>query len=155
MALYALWPCRILGDGSAVHRGFACDLDFASRSFSAHTLASGAVLSRADRFAHDACTPTDDSGNGHRAAIHCRCPVSYVVAAIRVMMGPDDVALLRLARAATAERHLVTSAAQHEREARAAAAQRRLVAYWTPLAAPLPARFARLIIQLETQDVSA
>jgi len=105
--------------------------------------------------------------------------VVLVVAAIdrlaaRVMMGPDDVALLRLARAATAERHLVASAAQHEREARAAAAQRRLVAsaaqherearaaqrrlvaYWThALAAPLPARFARLIIQLETQDVSA
>ena len=54
---------------------------------------------------------------------------------------------------------LVASAAQQEREARAAAAQRaqrRLVAYWTrALAAPLPARLATLITQLETQDVSA
>jgi hypothetical protein len=64
-----------------------------------------------------------------------------VVAAIdrlaaRVMMGPEEMALLRLARAA--------------------AAQRRLVAYWTrALAAPLPARLATLITQLETQDVSA
>ena len=42
--------------------------------------------------------------------------------------------------------------------------QRRLVAYWTrclklkyedALAAPLPARLATLITQLETQDVSA
>jgi hypothetical protein len=97
--------------------------------------------------------------------------VSYVVAAIRVMMGPDDVALLRLARAATAERHLVTSAAQHEREARAAAAQRRLVAsaaqqddwirrclkrqYEDALAAPLSPRLAKFITQLETQLVSA
>jgi hypothetical protein len=31
-----------------------CDLDFATRTFSAHTLASGAVSSRADRFAHHA-----------------------------------------------------------------------------------------------------
>jgi len=87
--------------------------------------------------------------------------VVLVVAAIdrlatRVMMGPEEMALLRLARAATAQRRLVASAAQQEREARAAAAQRRLVAYWThALAAPLPARFARLITQLETQDVSA
>jgi hypothetical protein len=51
-----------------------------------------------------------------------------------------------------------------EREARAAAAQRRLVAYWTrflklqyeaALAAPLPARLGTLITQLETRDVSA
>ena len=67
--------------------------------------------------------------------------VVLVVAAIdrlapRVMIGPEETALLRLARAA--------------------AAQRRLVAYWThALAAPLPARFATLITQLETQDVSA
>jgi hypothetical protein len=70
-----------------------------------------------------------------------------VVAAIdrlaaRVMMGPEEMALLRLARAAAAQRRLVASAAQQEREARAAAAQqarlaraaaaqRRLVAYWT------------------------
>ena len=77
-------------------------------------------------------------------------------------------ALLRLARAAEAQRRLVASAAQQEREARAAAAQRRLVearaaaaqrrlvAYWThALAAPLPARLGTLITQLETQDVSA
>ena len=76
--------------------------------------------------------------------------------AARRMMGPDEMALLRLARAATAQRRLVASAAQQEREARAAAAQRaqrRLVAYWTrALAAPLPARLATLITQLETQD---
>ena len=79
--------------------------------------------------------------------------------AARVMMGAEGMALLRLARAATAQRGLVASAAQQEREARAAAAavaQRRLVAYWThALAAPLPARLATLITQLETQDVSA
>jgi hypothetical protein len=85
--------------------------------------------------------------------------------AARVMMGPEEMALLRLARAAAAQRRLVASAAQQkrearaaaaQREARAAAAQRRLVAYWThALAAPLPARLATLITQLETQDVSA
>jgi hypothetical protein len=93
--------------------------------------------------------------------------------------GPEETALLRLARAAAAQRRLVASAAQQEREARAAAAQRRLVAaaaqqerearaaaaqrrlvaYWTrflklqyegALAAPLPARLATLITQLET-----
>jgi hypothetical protein len=48
--------------------------------------------------------------------------------AARVIMGPEEMALLRLARAATAQRRLVASAAQQEREARAAAAQRRLVA---------------------------
>ena len=99
--------------------------------------------------------------------------VVLVVAAIdrlaaRVIMGPEEMALLRLARAATAQRCLVASAPQQEREARAAAAQRRLVearaaaaqrrlvAYWThALAAPLPARLGTLITQLETQDVSA
>src|SRR5262250_1474617 len=88
--------------------------------------------------------------------------VVLVVAAIdrlaaRVMMGPEEMALLRLARAAAAQRRLVASAAQQEREARAAAAaQRRLLAYWThALAAPLPTRLATLITQLETQDVSA
>ena len=93
--------------------------------------------------------------------------VVLVVAAIdrlaaRVKMGPEEIALLRLARAAAAQRGLVASAAQQkrearaaaaaqqEREARAAAAQRRLVAYWThALAAPLPARLATLITQLE------
>ena len=79
--------------------------------------------------------------------------VVLVVAAIdrlaaRVMMGPGEMALLRLARSATAQRRLVASAAQR--------AQRRLVAYWThALAAPLPARLATLITQLETQEVSA
>ena len=90
--------------------------------------------------------------------------VVLVVAAIgglaaRVMMGPEETALSRLARAAPAQRRLVALAAQQERDARAAAAQRaqrRLVAYWThALAAPLPARLATLITQLETQDVSA
>jgi hypothetical protein len=94
-------------------------------------------------------------------AIAIGIAVVLVVAAIdrlaaRVMIGPEDMALLRLARAATAQRRLVASAAQQEREARAAAAQRRLVVYWThALAAPLPARLATLITQLETQDVSA
>src|SRR5438045_7492476 len=87
--------------------------------------------------------------------------VVLIVAAIdrlaaRVMMGPEEMALLRLARAATAQRRLVVAAARQEREARAAAAPRRLVAYWThALAAPLPARLATLITQFETQDVSA
>jgi hypothetical protein len=89
--------------------------------------------------------------------------VVLVVAAIdrlaaRVMMGPHEMALSRLARAA-AQHRLVASAAQQERDARAAAAQRaqrRLVAYWTyARAAPLPASLATLITQLETQDVSA
>ena len=95
--------------------------------------------------------------------------VVLVVAAIdrlaaRVMMGPEEMALLRLARAAAAQHRLVASAAQQEREARAAAAQRRLVAYWTrflklqyegALAAPLPARLATLITQLDTQRLNA
>ena len=99
--------------------------------------------------------------------------VVLVVAAIgslaaRVMMGPDETALLRLARAAPAQRRLVASAAQQKRDARAAAAQRRLVAsvddlirrclkrqYEDALAAPLSPRLATLITQLETQDVSA
>ena len=88
-----------------------------------------------------------------------------------VMIGPEEMALLRLARAAEAQRHLVASAAQRERDARAAAAQRRLVAsaaqqddwirrclkrqYEDALAAPLSPRLATLITQLETQAVSA
>ena len=91
--------------------------------------------------------------------------------AARGMMGPEEMALLRLARAAEAQRRLVASAAQQEREARAAAAQRRLAAsaaqqdewiwrylkrqYEDALAAPLSPRLATLITQLETQDVSA
>ena len=102
--------------------------------------------------------------------------VVCVVAAIgglaaRAMMGPEEMSLLRLARAAEAQRHLVASAAQRERDARAAAAQRRLVAsaaqqddwirsclkrqYENALAAPLSPRLATLITQLETQHVSA
>ena len=102
--------------------------------------------------------------------------VVLVVAAIgglaaRVMMGPEETALSRLARAAPAQRRLVASAAQQERDARAAAAQRRLMAaaaqqddwirrwlkrqYEDALAAPLSPRLATLITQLETQDVSA
>ena len=94
-------------------------------------------------------------------AIAIGIAVVLVVAAIdrlaaRVMMGPEKMALFRLARAAEAQRRLVASAAQQEREARAAATQRRLVAHWThALAAPLPAGLATLITQLETQDVSA
>ena len=102
--------------------------------------------------------------------------VVLVVAAIgglaaRVMMGPEETALLRLARAAPAQRRLVASAAQQQRDARAAAAQRRLVAaaaqqddwilrwlkrqYEDALSAPLSPRLATLITQLETQAVSA
>jgi len=102
--------------------------------------------------------------------------VVLVVAAIgglaaRVTMGPEETALLRLARAVPAQRHLVASAAQQERDARAATAQRRLVAsavqlddwirrclkrqFEDALAAPLSPRLATLITQLETQDVSA
>ena len=102
--------------------------------------------------------------------------VVLVVAAIgglaaRVMMGPEETALLRLARAAPAQRRLVASAAQQKRDARAAAAQRRLVAaaahqddwiwrwlkrqYEDALAVPLSPRLATLITQLETQAVSA
>ena len=87
------------------------------------------------------------------------------------MMGPEEMALLRLARAAAVQRRLVASAAQQERDARAAAAQRRLVAaaaqqddwirrclkrqYEDALAAPLSPRLVTLITQLETQGVSA
>ena len=99
--------------------------------------------------------------------------VVLVVAAIgglaaRVMMGSEETALVRLARAVPAQRRLVASAAQRERDARAAAAQRRLVAsvddlirrclkrqYEDALAAPLSPRLATLITQLETQDVSS
>ena len=102
--------------------------------------------------------------------------VVLVVAAIdrlaaRVMMGPNEMALLRLARAGTAQRRLVASPAQQERDARAAAAQRRLLAaaaqqddwiwrclkrqYKDALAAPLSPRLATLITQLEIQLVTA
>src|SRR5262249_233841 len=103
--------------------------------------------------------------------------VVLVVAAIgglaeRGMMGPEESALLGLARAAPAQRRLVASAAPQGRSAgAAAAAQRRLVAaaaqqddwirrwlkrqYEDALAAPLSPRLATLIAQLETQGVSA
>jgi hypothetical protein len=44
------------------------------------------------------------------------------------VMGPEETALLRAARASAAQRGLMASAVQQEREARAAKAQRRLVA---------------------------
>src|SRR5262249_22149535 len=93
--------------------------------------------------------------------------VVLVVAAIgglaaRGMMGPEKTALLRLARAAPAQRRLVASAAQQERDARAAAAQqddwiRRCLKrqYEGAHATPLSPRLATLITQLETQAVSA
>jgi hypothetical protein len=95
--------------------------------------------------------------------------VVLVVAAIGGLgRVPEETGLLRLARAAPAQRRLVASAAQRERDARAAAAQRRLVAsvddlirrclkrqYEDAIAAPLSPRLATLITQLETQDVSA
>ena len=96
--------------------------------------------------------------------------VVLVVAAIGGLAarGPEETALLRLARAVPAQRRLVASAAQQERDARAAAAQRRLVAsvddlirrcltrqYEDAFATPLSPRLATLITQLETQDVSA
>src|SRR5262249_47234222 len=100
--------------------------------------------------------------------------VVLVVAAIgglaaRGMTGPEERALLRAARAGAAQRRLVASAVQQERDERAAAAQRRLVAaatqqddwirrclerlYEDALAAPLSPRLATLITQLETQAV--
>jgi hypothetical protein len=90
--------------------------------------------------------------------------------AARVMMGPEEMALQRLARAAEAQRHLVASAAQRERDARAAKAQRRVASalrqddwiwrylkrqYDDAFAVPLSPRLATLITQLETQHVSA
>ena len=98
--------------------------------------------------------------------------VVLVVAAIGGLAarGPEETALLRLARAVPAQRRLVASAAQQKRDARAATAQRRLVAsavqlddwirrclkrqYEDALAAPLSPRLATLITQLETQTVS-
>ena len=79
-----------------------------------------------------------------------------VVAAIgglaaRVMMGPEETALSRLARAAAAQRRLVAAAArQDDWIGRWLKRQ-----YEAALAAPLSPRLATLITQLETQDVSA
>jgi hypothetical protein len=105
------------------------------------------------------------------AAIGALAARVMVALAARVMMSPEEMALLRFGRAAAAQRWLVASAAQQERDARAAAAQRRLVAaaaqqddrirhclkrlYEDALAAPLSPRLATLITQLETQGVSA
>ena len=91
--------------------------------------------------------------------------------AARVMMGPEEKALLRLAQAVEAQRQLVASAAQKKRDARVAEAQRRRVAsavqqddwiwrylkrqYEDALVAPLSPRLATLITQLETQHVNA
>ena len=93
--------------------------------------------------------------------------------AARVTMGPEEMVLLRAARAAAAQHRLVAAAAQQERDARAAAAQqeretrataaqqddwiRRCLKrqYEDALAAPLSPRLATLITQLETQAVSA
>src|SRR5215831_12687332 len=74
--------------------------------------------------------------------------VVLVVAAIgglaaRVMMGPEETALSRLARAAPAQRRLVASAAQQERDARAAAAQQERDAR----AAPAQRRLAAAVAQ--------
>jgi hypothetical protein len=71
--------------------------------------------------------------------------------ATRVMIGPEEMALLRLARAAAAQRRLVAAAAQQNDWIR-----RRLKRqYEHALAAPLSPRLATLITPLETQDVSA
>ena len=80
--------------------------------------------------------------------------VVLAVAAIgglaRVMMGPEETALLRLARAAPAQRRLVAAAVQLDWIRRCLKRQ-----YEDALAAPLSPRLATLITQLETQEVSA
>ena len=82
--------------------------------------------------------------------------VVLVVAAIgglaaRVMMGPEEMALLRLARAAAAQRRLVASAAQQDDWIRRCLKRQ----YEDAFATPLSPRLATLITQLETQAVSA
>ena len=82
--------------------------------------------------------------------------VVLVVAAIgglaaRVMMGPEETALLRLARAAPAQRRLVAAAAQQDDWIGRWLKRQ----YEDALAAPLSPRLATLITQLETQNVSA
>ena len=78
-------------------------------------------------------------------------PVVLVVTAIvglaaRVMMGPEEMALLRLARAAAAQRRLVAAAAQQDDWIRRCLQRQ----YEDALAAPLSPRLATLITQLET-----
>ena len=67
------------------------------------------------------------------------------------MMGPEEMALLRLARAAAAQRRLVAAAAQQDDWIRRCLQRQ----YEDALAAPLSPRLATLITQLETQAVSA
>src|SRR5215472_12429913 len=71
--------------------------------------------------------------------------------AARVMLGPEEMALLRLERAAAAQRRLVAAAAQQDRDIRRCLKRQ----YEDALAAPLSPRLATLTTQLETQDVSA
>jgi len=68
-----------------------------------------------------------------------------------VMIGPDEMALLQEARAAAAQRRLVASAAQQDDWIRRCLKRQ----YEDALAAPLSPRLATLITQLATQDVSA
>ena len=68
----------------------------------------------------------------------------------RVMMGPEETALLRLARAVPAQRRLVASAVQLDDWIRRCLKRQ----YEDALAAPLSPRLATLITQLETQTVS-
>ena len=64
----------------------------------------------------------------------------------RVMMGPEDTALLRLARAVPAQRRLVAAAAQQDDWIWRCLKRQ----YEDALAAPLSPRLATLITQLET-----
>ena len=79
--------------------------------------------------------------------------VVLVVAAIgglaaRVMMGPEETALARLARAAPAQRRLVAPVDDLIRRCLK-------LQYEDALEAPIPPRLAALISQLETQDGSS
>ena len=67
------------------------------------------------------------------------------------VMGPEETALLRLARAAPAQRRRVASAAQQDDWIWRCLKRQ----YEDALAAPLSPRLATLITQLETQGVSA
>jgi hypothetical protein len=67
------------------------------------------------------------------------------------VMGPEETALLRLARAAPAQRPHVAAAARQDDWIRRCLKRQ----YEDALAAPLSPRLATLITQLETQDVSA
>ena len=78
-------------------------------------------------------------------------PAAIGALAARVMMSPEEMALLRFGRAAAAQRRLVAAAAQQDDRIRHCL--KRL--YEDALAAPLSPRLATLITQLETQGVSA